>query len=594
MTSVSNFFHWSELHEDSQDSARGADDTLDTNSDSSISHKMSNSKDRGVSRNLANKAVGLASIDPIDTGRHKGGSAVPGSATTSLKAAASASLTGSSLQKAMTDTLVEKIVKMTLPPSSQLALPTIANRMAAAKDRPGLSVQVMSRNFIQMNSRLSIPFAIIDEIIKVLNWEQSAYSVCCILVVSIAIMKPWPILTSFPIFFVLFGIMVPQYLYIHKPEDNDLLDQNRAPAQGPPLRKVVLPKPVPEFSQEFVLNLTDLQNHMLIYVRTYDVINSCISSFAFFQNEQISCLAFVILLIVALFNLLFMEYIVSILPVKFITLVLFWCFIAAFHPHNRDKFLSKVYSEDTRISLQSTYNKYHGLISEHLRYVEAREQRLVTIFEIQYYKEKYKEWKPLGYSSDDYTLFSDMRINQLSIRDHSVPTLEDVLPPDEWEWTKGSRWVLDLDPKVWVEEGLIQYVTIDQETKWVYDLDLNGNRGKYRRRMWTNTCGRKVDMSMSTADDLSVMEEVVNPMREEKYAHGVHGVSKGSMAGASRPIEDGNGTIYEPRSSAPTEDNMNEMASLKKLIDEDQNKLDSSSCSLEPNESLADVLNHTF
>lgn len=45
----------------------------------------------------------------------------------------------SNIQKMMADTLVEKIIKMALPPSSKTAVDTIHHRMVAGKERPKLS-----------------------------------------------------------------------------------------------------------------------------------------------------------------------------------------------------------------------------------------------------------------------------------------------------------------------------------------------------------------------------------------------------------------------------------------------------------------------
>lgn len=65
------------------------------------------------------------------------------------------SLSSAGIQKLLTDNLVEKIMKMALPPASDMALKSLAARKQLAKDRPGLSVNTMSRNFRQMNARLS-------------------------------------------------------------------------------------------------------------------------------------------------------------------------------------------------------------------------------------------------------------------------------------------------------------------------------------------------------------------------------------------------------------------------------------------------------
>lgn len=529
----------------------------------------------------ANKSGKRATTDP-----HKSNNAH--NVTPNTAANATAGMSGAGLQKLMTDTLIEKIMKMALPPSSEMAVDNIENRMLAAKGRPGLSVQIMSRNFVQMNSRLSLPFTFIDELIKIFNWNNPAYTISVVFLFTYIVLKPLPTITSIPIFYLLFGVMVPQYLYIHKPNYSPFLDCNYTPAQGPPLRKAEVPKPVPELSQEFILNLTDLQNHLMLYVRTYDILNSILVRFAFFTNEKISTVAFVFLLGFAFFNALFMDFFMKYIPIKAILLIFGWSFAIVMHPSNREKFFSTIYSEETRLRLLTFSNKYEKLIDYHLRFTEAREHRMVAVFEIQKYEESEKGWVPIGYSSDDYTLFSELRINQQDIEGHCAVSLEEVKPPVCWEWLDNVNWALDLDPNEWLEQGFVEYIDVDLGTKWVYDLNVDGSRGCYRRRMWTNLCVRKINYEAEhdDDDDTPAVEEIVNPLRQEKYVHGVHRVTRGSMSGASQPDEIGkDGSQTVKRNSS----NISLSSTLSSSSSTHSNKGESSKAI----SSLADVLNTT-
>ncbi|KAL3236588.1 Pex29p [Nakaseomyces bracarensis] len=462
------------------------------------------------------------------------------------------------LQKAMTDTLVEKIIKMAIPPSSELATNTIKIRMQAGKERPSLSVPITSRNFILMNSRLSVPFLIIDEIIKVLNWVDPAYTITMLLVYTLFILRPLQICTSLPILYLVFGIMVPAYLHTHEPCQNNYLDVNRTPSQGPPLRKADIPKPVPEFSQEFILNMTDLQNHMLLYVQLYDSTVSILQKFAFFVNEQLSAAAFMLLLLLGIFNFLFIDIIVHILPFKIIFIMSGWILMAISHPNLRDRFFSKFNNEETRLRVLKFTTKCEDIINENLNYSEPKEKRVVVVYELQKYKEKHKEWHVIGYANDDYTLFSDFRINENKIETISVPTLDEIKPPVGWEWSDDSNWVLDLDPSEWVEEAFVQFVEIDTETKWVYDLNLDGTKGQYRRRLWTNRCVRKIYNGSEDRNESIKLREVSNPLRnDETNTRSIHGVSKGSMAGNTKTETDtDNSIISERNDNYGTDDSM--------------------------------------
>ncbi|SCW01253.1 LAFE_0D08504g1_1 [Lachancea fermentati] len=398
----------------------------------------------------------------------------------------------STTQQLLADKLVEKIIYMALPPSSDLAKETIVHRVEAGKNRPGLSVPIMSRNFIQMNSRLSVPFMIIDEIIRIFNWSNPAYTLSVMSLYTYAVLKPLPTLASAPIFYLLFGVMVPQYLKIHKPDPNPALGTSPIPASGPPLLKAEVPKPVPEFSKEFILNLTDLQNHMMIYVVIFDFINSILSKFAFFTDESISSVCFLVLLVLACFNALFMDSIARFLPIRMILVVSGWLIVMVLHPQSRDHVLSKFTSEETRLKVLTITNKAEKVVDEYFRYYEPREKRQASIFELQKYNDKNKAWELVGYSTDHYTILSDLRVSEGKIED-SAQSLEEVKPPIEWVWMTNSKWVLDLDPLSWVETEFVQYVEVDTGTKWVYDANFDGTKGEFRRRRWIRICTREAE-----------------------------------------------------------------------------------------------------
>lgn len=444
---------------------------------------------------------------------------------------ASASTGTSSLtQQLLTDKLVEKIIYMALPPSSDLAQDTIEHRVEAAKSRPGLSVPIMSRNFVQMNSRLSIPFMLVDELIKVFNWQNPSYTLSIMSLYTYMVLKPVPTFMAVPIFYLLFGIMVPNYLKIHKPEPVSTLEVNPVPAQGPPLVKPEVPKPVPEFSKEFVLNLTDLQNHMVLYVIFFDFVTNILTKFAFFTNENISTVWFLALLLLGCFNALFADVVFKWIPVKFILILCGWALAIILHPYYRERCLSMIYSEETRIRLLTLTNKCEHKVNEYFEYYEPRERRQAAIFELQQFNQHEKSWERVTYSTDDYTLFSDARISEKKIEEEGTQSLDDVKPPLEWEWVPQFKWTLDLNPKKWVDAGLVQYVDIDVGTKWVYDLNFDGSRGDYRRRRWIRVCVRKADEGIPSRNIDGAAQTKPNRLYQEKY-NGYTGVTRSSMSG---------------------------------------------------------------
>ena len=505
----------------------------------------------GTTTSTAAAAAGASSTS--GSGKRNSGDFKTLSAASNFLFGQDVSTVQTNMQQAMTDTLVERIIKMALPPVSELSKQAIEERLAFSRRRPNLSVPLMSKNCIQMNARLTIPFVTINYIIEILDWTNVPFTLSVLGLITLGILKPVATLTAGPIFFFLFGVMVPEYIYIHKPSRVAHLESNPEPAQGPPLRDPRILEPVPEFSQEFVINLTDLQNNVLLYVYAYDFIASILNPVAFFTNEQVSCVVFVVLLLLGLFNFLFMDRLIWWIPVKQILIVTIWSCVVSLHPAVRTRLVQWLEAHNTKERLETLREDCESFINQHLRYVEAKEQKTVCIFEIQRYNEKYKAWKTAGFSNSDYTLFSELRVNESNLEDHSCKTLEEVQPPIDWEWVdkEASGWVLDLDPSRWVEGNYIQYVEIDFGSKWVYDVDIDGSRGVYRRRMWTNTVTRRVERESEGDSQIAKskvssgnterrsrsngeVEVVYNPFREESHGHDkFRGVTIGSMAGQS-------------------------------------------------------------
>ncbi|CDO91846.1 unnamed protein product [Kluyveromyces dobzhanskii CBS 2104] len=397
-----------------------------------------------------------------------------------------------STQSLLNDKLIEKIIYMALPASNDLAGGTIDNRVQASAGRPGLSVPIMSRNFVQMNSRLGIPFMVIDEIIRIFNWTNPAYTLCILSFYSFLVLKPLPVLVSGPIIYVLFGIMSPAYMDIHQPDPHMNLEHNPIPARGPPLKNAQIPGPVPEFSKEFILNLTDLQNHMTLYVVAYDCVSGVLGKFAYFKNEKVSSVVFLGLLFFSCVNSLAIDHISVLIPWKFIFLSAGWMFVISLHPKVRETMFGLIYSEETRLRILTRMNYIERVINDNFDSSEHKERREASIFELQMFNEQSKSWELVGFSTDEYTLLSESRINKLSTNQiPTVLTLAEVKPPAEWEWMASLDWTLDLHPTEWVSAGFIQYVSVDSETKWVYDLELSGERGLYRRRRWVKVCTRQ-------------------------------------------------------------------------------------------------------
>ncbi|ODV94082.1 hypothetical protein PACTADRAFT_23428, partial [Pachysolen tannophilus NRRL Y-2460] len=422
----------------------------------------------------------------------------------------------------LTDKLVERIISMALPASSESisAAENISQRLEMQKTRPSFSVPLMSKNFLQLNSRLSVPFEMIDEIIKLISWRSQTYTLAILLIITHMIINPILFLVS-PLIYILFGIMVPAYLKHHPPESSIFFPKNNpVPARGLPLYKVVEPKPVPELSREFVLNLTDLQNHVLLYVVTFDFLNWIVLEYCYFKDEAISALVYLILLIatalcMTLIPIISIPGLLKIFQIG--SIILLWSAAILFHPYFKDQLFYYIYSEETRLKLLTLTNKVENFVKQEFTFVEDQEVREVEIFEIQYLNSETKNWTLLCYSPDPYVTNSEIRISNLPLE--GTQSLQVVKPPVDWEFVPSLsavnsdnsnnspqsakkknelHWKLDLNPKEWVSRNYLDSVIdIDDDEKWCYDLltdeisrDGEMKSDKFRRRRWIKQCIR--------------------------------------------------------------------------------------------------------
>mmetsp|Transcript_1506 Transcript_1506/g.1502 ORF Transcript_1506/g.1502 Transcript_1506/m.1502 type:complete len:512 (-) Transcript_1506:16-1551(-) len=422
----------------------------------------------------------------------------------------------------LTDKLMEKIISMVIPMNvkDQGAL---NERLEMQKTRPPLSVNLISKNSILLNLRLSVPFETIDSVIKFFNWDNLTFTVGVLLVITHIILNPYLILVL-PLFQILFSVMVPHYLVLH-PTDRSMLNsryyqRNPIPDDGPALHESVIPKPVPELSNEFVLNLTDLQNHMLLYVVTYDLILWATNGLLFYKDENISSVVFLGLLILGVHNLFVLPKVLPILfsylPIKLMLVISIWTATIMFHPIIRNILLNWMYNEETRlyfVKLNSQVEEF--LLNLIVKVGEEQvniETKQVEIFELQRYDQSSKIWELNGFTNDFYTINSPMRkLKQeyLKVKDndaneddesteksepvdiHTTPSINAVKPPIDWEFNEES-WKLDLDVNNWVDSNLLaDLVMIDTDEKWVYDLESSTTPESFRRRRWVRTCKRR-------------------------------------------------------------------------------------------------------
>lgn len=328
------------------------------------------------------------------------------------------------------DKFMERIISMAIPTtttSSKRELDRILGRIEMQRSRPQLSMQTMSRNSILLLQRLSIPFETIDVLINFCNWKSPIVTVTGMLFLTLCILKPINFLTL-PLFYICFEIIIPAYAVQNPNTDESVHGWEDE-----------LPKPVNEFSREFLLNVTDLQNHMLLYVNAWDFINAWCWKLFYFRDEMLTWFIFVTLLLfgfaVETFGAAAITFCFPF--VKLSLVVISWTLIIIAHPKYRNRLLETFYSEELRLKTMSLLNYYESkVINDMDLTIDQMEIRQIEIFELQYYNDDTKAWQFACFSKDIYPPNSHIRLNSLPIE--GTATLESIAAPDGWKFVNAS------------------------------------------------------------------------------------------------------------------------------------------------------------
>lgn len=362
------------------------------------------------------------------------------------------------LNTQLTDKLVEKFVLMALPSDSPATDKTVQQRVVDLASRPQFSVQLMSANFISMNLRLLLPFIAMNNAIKVLNWESVSFNVFLLIVLTNVVLAPLPMLLSLPFFLLVFGVMVPQYLKkyaIDTPSYEELYHIKNFPVPPyHPVSKPVEAKPCSQFLKEFFVNMTDLQNFMVIYIVAWDYLNNTLRKFIYFKFEALSNGVYLGLFFLGLLGFtVFPRALVVCLPaVKVGAIALLWGFLVMMHPNNRDQFLKVLdfngyierqmeqikeeHGEKTSLKnkikpdRKKLLSNINGLLKKesYMRFINTefaykdyyeqlgvplskhhRQTLAVEIYELQSFNKAEKEWNSLVYTLDFFVRSSEVR-----------------------------------------------------------------------------------------------------------------------------------------------------------------------------------------
>lgn len=125
------------------------------------------------------------------------------------------------------DRMIEKLLKSVLP--QDLPEREVFEKRLNDPDRnkrPGLSITVLTSNVRQLARKMTNFFAIQYEVIRIVSWKQPTKTISVLVLYTAACIWPHLVL-AYPLMFVLFGILIPGFVYRHPMRNGDLIKVKR-------------------------------------------------------------------------------------------------------------------------------------------------------------------------------------------------------------------------------------------------------------------------------------------------------------------------------------------------------------------------------
>ncbi|RCK57587.1 Peroxisomal membrane protein PEX28 [Candida viswanathii] len=125
------------------------------------------------------------------------------------------------------DRMIEKLLKSVLPqdiPERELFEKRLND--PDRNKRPGLSLTVLASNVKQMAGKMTNFFAVQYEVMRIISWKQPSKTISVLVLYTAACMWPHLVL-AYPLMFVLFGVLIPGFVYRHPMRNPDLIKVKR-------------------------------------------------------------------------------------------------------------------------------------------------------------------------------------------------------------------------------------------------------------------------------------------------------------------------------------------------------------------------------
>ncbi|CCX14365.1 Similar to Peroxisomal membrane protein PEX29; acc. no. Q03370 [Pyronema omphalodes CBS 100304] len=408
-----------------------------------------------------------------------------------------ADLDNPSLSTTMQERLFSRLLTSILPTDFAITDNGL-NDPRSNDTRPSFAITTMSHNFRRFNSRIGIVFIFQHKLLRLLSWKNPVHTASLGVVYGFICLDPY-LLFALPPIIALLGILVPGFIARHPPPPPAPSSSAVSPggqhasqavysAHGPAIAPPSEIKAVSEISKDFFRNLRDLQNTMDDFSNAHDLLIGAIGPPTNFSDEKLSSGVFLACLVGSVGMMISAH----LLPWRIIFLIVGWMGLGAMHPGVRE-IMVDLHNEHLAPREKKAAGVADSWVHSDICLSTTREMREVEIFELQRRIGGGGQGEDFEYEG---WLFSDLPYEPLSPariaeeKPKGARFLEDVRPPQGWEWGEG-KWSLDLGAEEWVADRCLGGVEVEGEgERWVFDWDNNG-RGEWRRRRWVRGVRRK-------------------------------------------------------------------------------------------------------
>jgi hypothetical protein len=368
------------------------------------------------------------------------------------------------------------------------------------KKSDNLSISKFTSNLTKLTTKIGSIFQTQFFILKIFHWTDPSLTLTCLIIYTILILHPNLFVIS-PLIFLLYGAMVPGYLYRH-PIPNKLSNLIKVNERGDSLiEKFARVKDVKKLEEmlitdeeikeripevddetdttsqalkskmEFMINMRDLQNLMTALLKVSNDLENFWYGTAGFKDERVSTSLFLSVFI-AVISLLLLDPFIN---WRIVGILIGWSFLVAIHPKVLPN-LKRTYE----LVLKPQNKKLNKIMKESERtdiiLDESPEIKQVEVFEI--YSE-ISSWSFYLFSSSIFDLNDEFRRCQKP--PPGVSSLDEVECPRTWKF-HDSQWHIDYNCKSWVENrGLkLRGMYIDDNNEFLVDDQFK------RRRLFRN------------------------------------------------------------------------------------------------------------